>query len=74
MVVSCQTENKILFSKQRQEDDIVTPEENNEDDNVNYEKKQEDDISLNSTENELIEVTTATAPFFINIQTILISY
>ena len=57
MVVSCQTENKILSPKQRQEDDIVTPEEKNEVDNVNSEDMQEDDLSLNNTEQELIEVT-----------------
>ena len=57
MVVSCQTENKILSAKQRQEDDIVTPEEKNEVDNVNSEDMQEDDLSLNNTEQELIEVT-----------------
>ena len=57
MVVSCQTENKILSAKQRQEDDIVTPEEKNEVDNVNSEDMQEDDLSLNNTDQELIEVT-----------------
>ena len=35
----------------------MTPEEKNEDDNVNSEDMQEDDLSLNNTEQELIEVT-----------------